>query len=698
MTVHNLEGVKQLENLGFKRIVLARELSISEIEHIRQNTEAELEVFIHGALCISYSGQCLFSSMVGNRSGNRGMCAQPCRLPYELYANNNILDKGFLLSPKDQSALDFLPHLIKSEIDSFKIEGRLKTPEYVATVTKIYRKYIDFILENINLNNSELVSEIHQKLELKNEITGLTDKEELLQVFNRGNFSTGHFSNKSNTNLIYSKKPNNMGIYIGKIQNFNPQKGHITLKLENSLSIGDRISINNENYTVSELMLKNKNFPFLPLGNTVTIGRMKGNISVGTQIYRIESKKLNSFADSTFNTEKEQLKIPLDAKIKIIKNFPLELTVFGKTGFYSNLSVTLKTDIYPEEAINSPITKEKIITQLSKTGNTQFEFKNIEINLGDNLFIPKISILNEFRRNAFLQLENKIKELYTFNIKPSSLPQISNKQKNKIEKPKISLLLNILNKNASYHYLNNIDNIYIPYRYFMKEDYRYLLESLASKFNLYIYLPTILKDKSLSNIDKVISKAINLGIKGFVVSHISQIEFLKKYKLEIIGNYTLNVYNKENIDLLNSLGFSKITPSVELEKLELESLLNSSVLPTELIVYGKTPLMTTNYCLLGKSNSCYENCKKLCKENSKFYLKDRLNFKFRVIPDNIDTVSTIYNSKITSIIWKDFNVENLRIDILDEDIDTINLIVSRALNNERFEGKDYTNGNLNKEI
>ena len=696
MTVHNLEGVKQLEKLGFKRVVLSRELSISEIEYIRKNTDIELEIFIHGALCISYSGQCLFSSMVGNRSGNRGMCAQPCRLPYELYANNNLLDKGFLLSPKDQSALDFLPSLIKNGVDSFKIEGRLKTPEYVATVTRIYRKYIDFVLENINLSDSELIAEIHKKLELKNETTGLSDKEELLQVFNRGNFSSGHFSNEANTNLIYSKKSNNMGLYLGKVQDFKAQKGHITLKLENSLSIGDRISINNENYTVSELMIKNKNFPSLPSGNTVTIGRMKGNISNGAQIYRIESKKLSNFANSTFDVEKELLKIPLDAKIAIKENSPIELTISGKTGFYSNLSVNLKSNICPEKAINSPITKEKIIAQLSKTGNSQFKFNNIEVDLEAGLFIPKISVLNELRRNSILLLEEKVKELYTFDIKATNLPNIQNRSisKSKIEKPKISLLLNILNKNASYHYLTNIDTLYIPYKYFTLEDYKYLLKNLCSKFTVYIYMPTIIKDKYLKTIDKFITQAIDIGIKGFVISHISQAEILKRYNLPMIGNYSLNIYNIETISKLRDIGLSKITPSVELEKLELNSLIETSNLPTELIVYGKTPLMTTNYCFLGKSNSCYEACKKLCKENTKFYLKDRLGFEFRLIPDNTSTITTIFNSKITSIAYKDFNVDSVRIDILDENIEQIQNIINKVNLGERFEGNDYTNGKI----
>ena len=698
MTVHNLEGVKQLEAFGFKRVVLSRELSISEIEYIRKNTNVELEVFIHGALCISYSGQCLFSSMVGNRSGNRGMCAQPCRLPYELYSNKNLLDKGFLLSPRDQSAIDFLPALIKSGIDCFKIEGRLKAPEYVATVTKIYRKYIDFIIKNINLSDEELINQIHTMIEIPNEITSLSDKEELLQVFNRGNFSKGHFENEPNTKLIYSKKPNNMGLYLGKIQNFNNQKGHITLKLENSISVGDRISINNENYTVSELMIKNKNYSTLDSGNTVTLGRMKGNISNGMSVFRIENKKLSTFAQSIFNSEKELLNIPFDAEITIKKGLPIKLTVYGKTGFYKNLKVTIDSNIIPETAENQPVSKEKIIAQLSKTGNTPFCFENINIDLENNLFIPKISSLNELRRNAFAELENKVKEIYTFNINDDK--NVSDNDSvtplSPISSPSISLLLNILNKNFNYTELAGIDALYIPYKYFLNASYDYTLETLCNKFKVFLYMPSIMRENYFGALNSTIEKSLNFGVRGFVISHISQIESLRKYNLPVIGNYTLNVYNNESIKTLKDFGLVKFTPSVELEKADLLELLNLASLPSELIVYGKTPLMTNNYCYLGKSNRCYKDCKKLCLENSKFYLKDRLGFEFRIVPDNTCTITTIYNSKITSINYTDFinKINSVRIDILDENLDDIQKIINKVKKNERFEGKDFTNGKI----
>ena len=270
MTIHNLEGVLELEKLGYSRAVLSRELTIPEIQYICSNSNIEIETFIHGALCISYSGQCLFSSMVGGRSGNRGKCAQPCRLPYELIEEKTTgkklteqsMDKGYLISPKDLCSLEYIPKLIKAGVKCFKIEGRLKSPEYVATVTRIYRKYIDMFTSGSKY-------EVEEK-----------DISELKQIFNRGGFSTGHLGNHANREFISKDKPNNMGIYIGNISNYNKLNGHIKILLQENLSIGDTINFENENtkYTVSELMLNNNNYTEAKKGDKVVIGRMKGNI------------------------------------------------------------------------------------------------------------------------------------------------------------------------------------------------------------------------------------------------------------------------------------------------------------------------------------------------------------------------------------------------------------------------------------
>ena len=699
MTVHNLEGVQQLEKLGFTRVVLSRELSIDEIKYIRENTNIELEVFIHGALCISYSGQCLLSSMIGGRSGNRGLCAQPCRLPYELIEEKDekiiSLDKGFLMSPRDNFGIEYLPELIKLGIDSFKIEGRMKTPTYVGVVTKHYRKYIDLILNNINLENDTLKEIIRKELNIKNPETLLTDKEEITQVFNRGGFSTGHFKPTPNKELIFKDKPNNMGIYIGTISHINENKGYLNIKLENTLSIGDRISINNESYTVSELMINNKNFETLEKGNIAKIGRMKGKISVGNKVYRIETARLNKSISPTFKEDKNFRKIKLSGEIILKENHPISFKVWSiSEKFYKNLETFVTLDITPSIALNRPIEKEKIIEQLSKTGNTEFEFENISVILDNNLFV-QMGVLNDLRRTVLEKLEKMVIEKHSHNLqnKTISLPSIYEnnfESLNSNYKP-ISLLLNIINPNFAYNTLNNINRLYIPLKYFINPKFETILSTLSSSFNTYIYMPHILKEKTKNNINykNIISK---FNIKGFVISHISQLETISTFNLDLIANFNLNTYNNLSIQNLANLNFSSFTSSVELEKNEINCLNQNANLEQEVIVYGKIPVMTNSYCYLGKSNKCYKECNKPCINNSLLYLKDRMEFKFRIIPDNTSTLTTIYNSKTLSVKYDDIICDSIRIDILDENLDEIQNIINTVKSGNRFEGKDYTNG------
>lgn len=733
MTVHNLQGVLKLQELGFKRVVLSRELSLQEIEYICKNSNIEIECFIHGALCISYSGQCLFSSMVGGRSGNRGKCAQPCRLPYKLLENDTEIDKGFLLSTRDLCGLDFIPNLIKAGVTCLKIEGRMKSPEYVATVTRIYRKYID-IAEKIIYENTSLVNDDTEKID--NQITNNfseykvdeTDRKILLQAFNRGMSSNGHLANEPNKNLIFKEKPNNMGLFLGKVEKYNKNKGYITVKLQEPIEIGDTISLEKEtgSYNVSELMDTNKNIKETSIGQTVTIGRMKGNINLGDKIYKLSSKKLNLIAQNSINGEHR--KIPLNCSITIKHNEPLQINItpafsendtLNDVSIYSNMNITYTSDIIPETAENRPLEEEKVIEQINKTNNSIFYFKNINIALDNNIFLPKFSAtLNDLRRKSL----DLAYEFAISNIKRTSNANISNDyddinsksnvDNNSIFKEKnISVLLNILNTDFNYTDLTGFDNVYIPLKYFSIKKYSKIITDLQNKFNIYIYMPTIIRanyrNLFFANIENTIK---TYKIKGFIISNISNLRLLEKVvnksNFEIIANYTFNIFNLYSVNELKNLGINKFTISPESTKEIIDNLCNSTVennnferyLPAELIVYGKTPLMNMNYCVLGKTNKCYPTCDSKCMSENSYYLKDRLNMKFRILFDNIQTVSTIYNCKTTSISADCFNTDCLRIDILDESIDEINNIVCTVKNNERFEGKEFTNGNLNRSI
>ena len=688
MTIHNLECVQTLEKFGFKRAVLSRELSISEIYDICHKVNIETEVFIHGALCLSYSGQCLMSSMIGGRSGNRGKCAQPCRLPYKV----KDIDSSFkyLMSSRDLCGLEFIPQLIDSGVTCFKIEGRMKKPEYVATVTRIYRKYID---KYLNKENYEINPQ---------------DMDDLLQVFNRGGFSSGHLKTSPNTDFVYPEKPNNAGIYIGNISNYSSHKGYVSFTSKNRISIGDMISFGNDHkkYTISELMKDGINISSAEKNEKITIGRMKGKISIGSKIYKLTSKSLSTIANSSFNNI-ENIKIPLNANIILKEGYPITLhvsTVNNDNSVYNNISVTEKSEIFPSPAINRPLDIERIITQLKKTSNTQFEFNNINVQMDSNLFIPNISIINELRRNTLKHIEenaiNKFKRHLNLTYKPL------NKDALKIKNKDISICFNILDENLDYSKLNNFTKAYIPLKYFYNNKYSNIINTIAKKADLYVYLPVIIRGNYKNLLANYLRMAItNFDIKGIVFSNVGNVEYLKfinnEYggNLKLIANYTLNVFNNNTIQELLDYGINLIEISPELNKTSIISLCNSYGENLELFTYGKLPVMNTNYCFLGKSNKCYPNCDKKCFDTSKKYaLVDRLGFDFRFIPDNIQTVTTVFNSRTTFIESKDFNIKSCRINILDENIEEINKIINTSLAGKRLDGSIYTNGNLNREI
>ena len=485
-----------------------------------------------------------------------------------------------------------------------------------------------------------------------------------------------------------------MGIYLGKISNFNNNKGHISFTTQATVNIGDKICVENKKhetsiYTISELMINNKNIKQAKSGDSIKIGRMKGNLSIGDKIFKLSDKTLSAFALDTLNIESK--KINLNCKLIVKKATPISITISDS----NNNEINIVSETIPVDAINSPITKERLISQLSKTNDTPFKFTNFAIDLDDGLYIPNISSINELRRQSLHEFEKKI--ISSLKRELPILPKYDFNSKNiNIQKKSISILLNILNLDFDYLKLKNIDKIYIPFKYFTLKKYSNILKDITSKFNTYIYMPVIIRENYNNLIKNNLPNILeNFNIKGFVISNLGNLELLHKYKnnYKFICNYTLNIFN----DLtLNELNCSTVTLSPELNKIDIENINNLN--KCELIVYGKTPLMNSNYCLLGKSNKCYASCDKKCNSNNKYYIKDRLGFLFRVIPDNIQTITTIYNSKTTSIEHTSLPVNSIRIDILDESIEEINNIIRIVSSGNKLEGNDYTNGNLNKTI
>lgn len=655
MTVHNLDGVKELEKLGFTRAVLSRELSIDEIKYICKNTNMEIECFVHGALCISYSGQCLISSFIGQRSGNRGKCAGACRLPYKLYNNNEFIRDGYLLSLKDLCTINHIKELIDAGITSLKIEGRMKQPEYVALVTSLYSKAAK-----------------------QKEITEY-DLSNLKQIFNRGNFTEGYIFN--DTNMIYDIKPKNLGIFLGKVLDTISDRKLVKIKLIEDLSIGDGIEdlYGNNSGIVTELLNDKKEHIRSASKNNIVFVNLKGKNNIGTEIYKTSSKTLNQQMQETFNG-KEYTKKDIAIKIEIKKDSPIKVI--------ANNTFEYISDIVPSESINKPLTKETIINQFIKTNDTIYNISNFDIDLEDNLFLP-LSSLNIIRNTILERLYNfeiekiprkKIdRNIYVKDIKSDM--KITNKSANNKKKTYIT----INNIHSLLPTISGIDGMYIPLRLFTDNNYE-LINKLCLNTNIYLQLPNIYK----KDIDFDFNKFNR--IKGIVISNIGHLNLINKFKddiskLEIHSDYSLNVFNNYTFDYLINKGVNKITISPELNEKEINEFnnLENSIIEC----YGRIKCMTIGHCIIKDCKNCPNNTYKLI---------DRLNYSFPVITDNSNCTMNVYNSKILSYNINKFKNSNIHYTFTFETIEEIKNVIGLMKSNNKPQGDNYTNGNYTKNI
>ena len=622
MTISNIYGVRLAEKIGLKRVVLARELSLKEISNIRKNTDLELECFGHGALCVSYSGQCLFSSIVGKRSGNRGLCAGPCRLNYNLLKNGKNIESGYLLSTKDICTLQILPQLIECGIDSLKIEGRKKSYEYVSIVTKIYRKYIDLAMDK------------SKEYKVEDE-----DIKQILQIYNRGGMGTGYFENRKN--IAFPEKPNHLGVYIGTVKSINPKRNMITLNLVEDIQMGDVISINDNTSYISEII------------DRKTVGEIKNikNININDKVYRIVSNSLNKKQWEIY--KKEVRKVDISAKL-----YENEKSIFLDL-FKGKIKTT--TSLPKEDFDLSPLDNDRIKVQIQKTGNTIFNIKNIEIDV-ENLKLS-ISKLNNLRREAienFEQaLENSVVRKYDGDIEIDIPNNIVTKHQN----PKINLFLQKFDPQINYSEFG-YNQIYVQFKD---------LINAPNLKNCAVVLPNII-DESYERLIKSNLQVFD-KIEAVMISHLSQVELLKELEINkpIYADYTLNIFNNLSEEVLKNLGISRFTISPELDRYLINEL--DSHVEKELVVYGRECLMTSKYCPIGKKENCNQECQK-----GIFELKDRKNFIFPVVSDITNCHSRIYNSRILNMDYRNENIDFVRIDILNESQDEIKKIFSKFEN------------------
>ena len=646
MVAHSLEDVKYLESVGFDRVVLAREVTVEEIKYICDNCKADIEVFVHGALCVCYSGQCLMSSMIGNRSGNRGRCAQPCRQRYELidvYTGEVVNSNGdYLLSPRDLNAIEEIDKVIDAGVHSLKIEGRMKRPEYVATVIDGYRKTIDEYLATNKLNVSdETINDLYT-------------------IFNR-KFTKGLLLGDVGKDMMNSQLPNNQGLYVGTVVDYNKKAKRLKIKLANTLKKGDGINLGGG--TIGRI-IKNGNIETIGYkGETIELDFV-GEARKGQIVFKTSDSELMDRVQATFTQDKEFVKNIIDAKITIKLGQKPILTLKDR---HSN-EATIEGDKIVEEAMKVALSKEKVETQLRKLGNTPYELDLLEIELDDNVSLP-ISLLNQMRRDCIELLDKE-----RVSIK-------NRKYKNKIVKYKPVLYNRNKQQEISVKVKNleqlesalecGLDRIYYEDTNTIDKAMR-----LAMKYNKKVIYsaPRIIRNKEYNHL----AKANNAGVESVQVGNYGSIDYFKDKKLNI--DYYLNAFNSETINYYKEIGADTLCISQELNINEIKETIKYTDINIESVVYGYTPLMITEYCPMGV---IVRDCKKdkrvaKCKE-SIYALRNSKGDEFRVSQD-IFCRSTIYNSNVTCMLdnlyeLHEIGINVLRLDFTLEDKETVKEVI-----------------------
>lgn len=621
---HNEQTVKFFEKLGVSRVVLARELSLDEIKNIK--TPLEKEIFIHGALCISYSGLCLFSSILLNRSGNRGECAGFCRLPYELYEKDKKIEtKGkYLLSPKDLCSVEYLKEILDSDIKSLKIEGRMKSPEYVGFVTKVYRTLIDKYY-----NNEEMT---------------ITEEEfnNLKKLYSR-KFTKGFLNNTSYKDLINIESPNHQGVYLGEV--IKTTKNKITIKLKEELNQGDGIRFSNNEGMIANYIYNQKGL-LINSGKPNEIIELDNKVNLyntGKVIKTQDIKLINKLKN--YNEKKLKVNFLVEAKL----NQNLKITIK-----YNDISITEEENVI-EKSINKTTTKEEMKEKLSKLGNTPFVLGDIEFSIDENIFIP-IKEINNIRRVLVEKLKSKLEQQENEIIEK----EFDYKPKNIELTKEVSFLVRteeqinaLINKNV---------NIYIE---------NYELYKKYQKENVYYRTPRVEKVSDYSDDNLVITT------------------FRNDIGNNCVSDIYLNNTNSYTTEILSKLGIKKIGLSIELSTIEVKNLIESfkekykTIPNVEELIYGYPELMIMKYCplnsLLKKDNAPCSICK-----NKNFYLKDRNNEKYKIY--NVNCLNYIMGYKpinnIDKIIeYQKMGINNFRIDLLDETKEEVLAIFSKISQN-----------------
>ncbi len=671
MTLTMAQGADLLKNYGVTRVVTSRELSLAEINTMRKHTDLEIETFVHGALCYCYSGQCLMSSMIGGRSGNRGRCAQPCRMPYRFYTENKLLSKereAYLLSPKDICTLENIPELIEAGINSFKIEGRMKRPEYAALVSSLYRKYTDLYLDE---GKEKYFSSLKSR-EFAQDMLLLQD------IYNRGGFSRGYGNSYHGKAMMSLSRPNHSGVCVGEVTAVKGRE--VSIRLKEKLHAQDILEIRMGEEEGYEFTIKDAHNQ----GETIqtitgkwtkaaeradkstqkhSIQKTAPLIKIGNLVYRTRNNELlNRLSKLYLEEDKKQgIKGCLTARLR--ERLRLCVTL-GED------SVTVYQDIV-QEAVKQPMTKEKLALPLMKTGDTMYYFKDLTVEADDKIFVP-VAWLNEIRREAVQKLSETVKAHYrreniilketAYNCIEQSKDYREENADKEIPASSYGMTVSVQTKEQFEAVLRyeEINTIYVDYDRLDGQ----LLPKMAEMAGnagkkTYLLLPPVCRLAIFEDLEKNLRKlGNNKWISGFVVRNLEEISLVQALSKEegsskeIILNYNMYVFNREAIFFWRENKITRFTAPLELNCQELGQL---GTQECDFLVYGYLPLMISAQCLFESTEGCRKNA-----QNNAGCITDRLGRKFYIQTNCRGCYNYIYNGLPLALHKQAEEVKNLK--------------------------------------
>lgn len=657
MTITNSSGVDFAVAAGMERSVLARELSLNEIE-AACSRGTEIETFIHGALCVCYSGQCLMSSLIGGRSGNRGRCAQPCRLPYRLLNSkgDDMLegkDAGqYLLSPKDMNTLEILPQLIESGVVSYKIEGRMKRPEYVAIVVDAYRRAMDSYLAGDYSVPAEDFANIEQ-------------------IFNR-DFTTAYMVNRPGREMMSDRRPNNRGVLVGRVLKLDKQRNKAVIKLDKELHLGDGLEFwvtvgGRVGTTVTEMLSKGESVSSAAYGEQVTIDVPKG-VRLNDRVFRTLDSKLMSYAQQFFGPDAKK-RIAVDAVVTAHVGQPMTVTLTDEDG---NVGYG-ETDFIVEEARKRALDYAVVHKQLDRMGTTEYFLNSLNVELDDNVMVP-MSEMNEARRMACEALDAARLEAFAPARKPVHKHNesfVPNAKKRTHDGAVLTVHCDSLGKvNAALQ--AGAERIlfggdcftHIP---LSDDDYRKATNMVRKAGRqLAFATPRIVKEAQLKYFDRLFALWSELEPDFVYISNNGLWSIAVKHGLKPVADMSLNIFNYQSLEFWKEQGAVGAVISSEMTMGQVEHLASVSPVPIECMIQGRLEMMVSEYCVGGSflgdlhKGACKFNC------SESLFLEDRKDAKFPIATDQFCRMHVLNAHELSMTanvqLMAEIGVSSLRID------------------------------------